>query len=72
MRGQQDKAAGKVKEVAGKMTGDEGLEAEGKTQQAGGHLKRGAEKVADTATGAVRGVRQSNAPRDSARGRSGR
>lgn len=51
--------------LTGKVTGDRGLEAEGKAQQAGRHLKRGPEKVADSATGAVPGARQSNAPRRS-------
>lgn len=60
MEGQDDKAAGKVKEVAGKVTGDRGLEAEGETEQAGGELKKGAEKVADSAKGAVRGARESS------------
>jgi uncharacterized protein YjbJ (UPF0337 family) len=60
VEGQDDKAAGKVKEVAGKVTGDRGLEAEGETEQAGGELKKGAEKVADSAKGAVRGARESS------------
>ena len=59
MGGQQDKAEGKVKEVGGKITGDKGLEAEGKTQRAGGAVKKAAEDVADAATGAVRGARKS-------------
>lgn len=60
MEGQKDKAAGKVKQAAGKVTGDRDLEAEGKTEEAGGELKKGAEKVAESAKGAVRGARESS------------
>jgi uncharacterized protein YjbJ (UPF0337 family) len=38
---------GKVKEGLGKATGDEELEAEGKTDQAKGNLKQAGEKVKD-------------------------
>jgi uncharacterized protein YjbJ (UPF0337 family) len=41
------KAAGKVKEGAGKMTGDQSLEAEGRGDQAKGDLKQAGEKVKD-------------------------
>jgi uncharacterized protein YjbJ (UPF0337 family) len=44
---QVDKAAGKVKEGAGKAGGDESLEREGKTDQAKADLKQAAEKVKD-------------------------
>ena len=40
-------AKGKVKEVAGKATGDESLEAEGHVDQAKGDLKNAGEKVKD-------------------------
>ena len=50
----EDKAAnkvteikGKAKEGLGKATGDEEMEAEGKTDQAKGNLKQAAEKVKD-------------------------
>lgn len=50
----EDKAAnkvtemkGKVKEGVGKATGDEDVEAEGKTDQAKGNLKQAGEKVKD-------------------------
>ena len=50
----EDKAAnkvteikGKAKEGLGKATGDEEMEAEGKTDQAKGDLKQAAEKVKD-------------------------
>ena len=41
------KAAGEVKEAAGKATGDEQLEAEGRTDQTGADLKQAGEKVKD-------------------------
>lgn len=42
-----EKLSGKSKEAAGKLTGDERLEAEGKMEQAKGDLKTAAEKVKD-------------------------
>ena len=38
---------GKVKEVAGRATGDKKLETKGKTDQAKGNLKQAGEKVKD-------------------------
>lgn len=40
---QKDKITGKVKEGAGKLTGDERTEAEGKSQNAQGKFKEGVE-----------------------------
>lgn len=40
-------AKGKVKEVAGRTTGDDTLETEGMTDQAKGNLKQAGEKVKD-------------------------
>jgi uncharacterized protein YjbJ (UPF0337 family) len=42
-----EEKGGKAKEAAGKATGDEELEAEGKTDQAKGSLKQAGEKVKD-------------------------
>ena len=42
-----EKATGKVKEGAGKVTGHEPLEAEGRGDQAKGNLKQAGEKVKD-------------------------
>jgi len=42
-----DDMAGKAKEAAGKMTGDEELEARGKSDQATSDLKQAGEKVKD-------------------------
>ena len=44
-----ENAGGKLKEGAGKATGDEQLEAEGKGDQASSKLKDGVEKVKDAA-----------------------
>jgi uncharacterized protein YjbJ (UPF0337 family) len=40
-------AAGKAKEAAGKLTDDEGLEAEGKADQFSADMKQAGEKVKD-------------------------
>lgn len=42
-----EKLSGKSKEAAGKLTGDERLEAEGKMEQAKSDLKTAGEKVKD-------------------------
>jgi uncharacterized protein YjbJ (UPF0337 family) len=40
-------ARGKAKEVAGRVTKDEGIELEGKVEQVVGHLKQAGEKFKD-------------------------
>ncbi|AKT50638.1 CsbD family protein [Arsenicicoccus sp. oral taxon 190] len=40
-------ASGKIKEAAGKATGDEEMQAEGKGDQMGANLKQAGEKVKD-------------------------
>lgn len=42
-----DELAGKAKEAVGRATGDDELQAEGRTDQAGADLKQAAEKVKD-------------------------
>jgi uncharacterized protein YjbJ (UPF0337 family) len=42
-----DRLGGKVKEGVGRATGDEGLEREGRGQQAGAELKQAAENAKD-------------------------
>lgn len=42
-----DQLKGKVKEGVGDATDDQGLETEGKVDQAKGHLKESAEKIKD-------------------------
>jgi uncharacterized protein YjbJ (UPF0337 family) len=42
-----EEAGGKVKEGAGRATGDERLEAEGRNDQASANLKQAGEKVKD-------------------------
>lgn len=53
MSGQSDKVTGKGKEIAGKLTGDEDMEAEGKGQHAAGKAKEALEDAAETAKGAL-------------------
>ena len=48
---QKDKITGKVKEGAGKLTGDERTEAEGKSQNAQGKFKEALEDLKDKAKG---------------------
>ena len=50
--GTADKVAGKVKEVAGKVTGDKRLETEGKTDQVKGTVKNATDKVTESVKGA--------------------
>ena len=53
----REKLAGKSKETAGKVTGDDRLEAEGKTQHDTAEGKEKAKSAADKAKGAVQGVK---------------
>jgi uncharacterized protein YjbJ (UPF0337 family) len=57
MTDQQDRLAGKVKETAGKATGDNRLETEGKTQHSKGKLKGKLENLRDTIRGVADGVK---------------
>ena len=38
---------GKVKETVGRVTNDDGIELEGKVEQAAGHLRQAGEKIKD-------------------------
>lgn len=58
MSGATDKAKGKVKEAAGKMTGDRRTEAEGKTDQAKGEVKQAAEKAGQSSKGVGDSLKQ--------------
>lgn len=49
MGGDSDKFAGKMKEAAGDITGDQDLKAEGEKQQVAGDVKNAGEKVKDKA-----------------------
>ena len=49
--GTTDKVAGKVKEVAGKVSGDKRLETEGKTDQVKGKIKNATDNVTESAKG---------------------
>jgi uncharacterized protein YjbJ (UPF0337 family) len=52
--GAGQKMAGKVKEAAGKVTGDAKLQADGKADQAAGSVKNAVGVMADAARDAVR------------------
>ena len=47
MGDKSDRATGKLKEGAGRVTGDEDMERDGRTEQAKGDLKQSAEKAKD-------------------------
>jgi uncharacterized protein YjbJ (UPF0337 family) len=55
--GDFDQVEGEVKEQAGKLTDDEGLEKEGKAQQAWGDVKEKAEDLGDEAKEKVEDVK---------------
>ena len=50
----KDEAKGRVKEAAGDLTGDKGLQREGKVDQAGGKAKNGVERLTDKVKDALR------------------
>ena len=54
IEGSVEQAKGKVKEVAGKATGDSKLEAEGKTQQVAGKVQNAVGGLKDTIKEAVK------------------
>ncbi|MCW3016593.1 MAG: hypothetical protein JWO02_3685 [Solirubrobacterales bacterium] len=57
MSGTSDNIKGNIKETAGAVTGDEQLEAEGKTDQLTGKLKDAVNDVKDAAEGAIDKIR---------------
>jgi uncharacterized protein YjbJ (UPF0337 family) len=57
MSGKTDEIKGRVKEVAGALTGNDELRAEGKTDQAIGQVKQIAAKAVDKIENAVKNVR---------------
>lgn len=57
-KGYANKAAGKVKEVAGKATGNERLEAEGDLQQVKGAAQVGLGKAKDAAKDGAKAARK--------------
>ncbi|GAA3722984.1 uncharacterized protein YjbJ (UPF0337 family) [Spinactinospora alkalitolerans] len=52
-----EQAKGKLKEAAGKVTGNERLKNEGRAEQAKGNVREAKEDVKDTAHGVARGLR---------------
>lgn len=57
MEGKKDKVVGTIKEKAGKLTGNDRLEAEGQTQKIKGHIKDAAESIDDTVKGVQDGLK---------------
>lgn len=53
-----DKVVGATKEVAGKVTGNKKLQAEGKTQKAGGKVKEVVADAKDVVDGVVDGTKE--------------
>lgn len=58
MADQGEKVAGKLKEVAGKATGNEELESEGRTQKAVEDTKETIEETGDKIKGAAQGLKE--------------
>ncbi|HEY8571623.1 CsbD family protein [Phenylobacterium sp.] len=54
MKGAAKDAKGEIKEAAGKLTGDERLEAEGNTDQAAGKLQKGVGNIKEAARDALK------------------
>ena len=52
---EKDEATGRAKEAAGDLTGDEGLQREGQTEQAEGKAKGAVDSAADKVKDAVDG-----------------
>jgi uncharacterized protein YjbJ (UPF0337 family) len=50
----KDEATGRVQEAAGDLSGDKGLQREGKTDQAAGKVKQGVDDAADKVKDAVK------------------
>ncbi len=57
MADQSEKNAGKVKETVGKVTGDDKLESEGRTQRSKEETKESVESAKDKAKGVVQGLK---------------
>ena len=57
MGGKTDVVKGRIKEVAGALTGNDKLRAEGKTDQVVGKAEQAVQNVADTVKKAVKKVR---------------
>ena len=57
MTDESEKLAGKAKEKAGKLTGDEELESEGRTQRTAEETKEKAQELKDKGKGALKAIR---------------
>lgn len=61
MAGNENQGEGKIKEIAGKVTGDKRLETEGQTQNAAGKVEQAADDAGEKAKGALDAVRDKEA-----------
>ena len=59
MAGEGDKIAGKAKQAAGDLTGDDELEREGQRDEAAGNVKDAVDDVKDKAQDAVDSIKDS-------------
>jgi len=57
MGGNEKQGEGKVKEIAGKVTGDKRLESEGQTQNAAGKVEQAADDAGEKVKGALDAAR---------------
>lgn len=64
MADRSDQLAGKAKEAAGKLTGDEDLESEGRQQDQREETKQNVEEAKDKVAGTVEGVKDKITGRD--------
>jgi uncharacterized protein YjbJ (UPF0337 family) len=59
MPDRSDQVAGKAKEIGGKLTGNDELESEGRTQKAAEDTKEKVQEGVDKVKGAVQGLKDS-------------
>ena len=58
MADRSEQAEGKLKEVAGKVTGNDELESEGRTQKAAEDAKENIEELGDKVKGTAEGIKE--------------
>jgi uncharacterized protein YjbJ (UPF0337 family) len=67
MAGEEDKLAGKAKELGGKVSGDKRLESEGQTQNAAGKVEGAVDEAKQRAQGVLDAVEKKRDDRGSDR-----
>jgi uncharacterized protein YjbJ (UPF0337 family) len=60
----EDQTKGKLKKGAGKLTGDDQMQAEGRQQETKGNVKQKAEDAKDTVTGGAKNARDAVTGKD--------